>query len=351
MTDFLYITADVIGAATGGGSVTKNESEVLASLGETEVWSLPGATTPWAPDQEALRRLRERPDLKPKLAHFYAGTFSMTIALLKERGCKVTYTAAAHVIAISRAEHEKLGWPFDYPHLTDKAQWASYVRGYLLADVVVCPSTLSENVMRGHGVGQPVAGSHGFNLGKIVVIPHGVEIPPVVMPPPVAFSVATLGQPGADKGLIYMLKAWAQLNYRDALFTIAGRGTEQLLGMVRQHGGGNIQLLGAVEHVSSVYNACRVFVQPSASEGFGIEVLEAMAHGRPVICSDGAGGRDVAKTVVPGRNVQALAAAIDAYRMEPWRSAADGEAAREEAKKYTWPIIKAKYVELWRGML
>lgn len=253
MTDFLYITSDVVGTATGGGVVTRHESQALRSLGETEVWSLPGSTV-WAGDQEALRRFRSRPDWRPKLAHFYSGTFSETIKLLKGRGCLVTYTAAAHDVEVSREEHRKLGWPFDYPHLNDPAQWSSYVCGYLDADAVVCPSTLSASVMRAHGCAD----------GKIVVIPHGVEIPLVVAPPPVRFSAAYLGQPGADKGLIYLIKAWALLNYRDALLTIAGRGTEQLLGMVREHGGGNIQLLGAVDDVSSVYNACRVYVQPSA---------------------------------------------------------------------------------------
>ena len=54
----------------------------------------------------------------------------------------------------------------------------------------------------------------------------------------------------------------------------------EVVPLIRHVGGGNIYLRGAVEDVSEVYDNCSLFVQPSASEGFGIEVLEAMAHGR-----------------------------------------------------------------------
>jgi glycosyltransferase involved in cell wall biosynthesis len=337
----LYLTADEIGTETGGGSVTRHESEALRSMdGATEFWSFPEAERPWAADRAAGQRLVLDSSIQPKIAHIYSGTFTETVKLLKARGTKVVYTAAAHSIDVSREEHEKLGIPFNYPHLTDPVEWAKYVEGYLLADVVVCPSQLSKKVMEGYG------------CKNVVVIPHGVNVPEKVAPLPKRFCPLFLGQPGADKGLVYLIQAWALLAYTDATLTIAGRGTEQLLPLVRAVGGSSsIYLRGAVDDVSEAYNACSLYVQPSASEGFGISVLEAMAHGRPVVCSDGAGAADIAVgTVVPARNPQLLAEAIHYYRCRPDRAAALGLEAREAAKKYTWPIIRQRYLDLWRSL-
>lgn len=359
-TPFLYITADAIGTETGGGSVTWNESEALRkgieedtitparqgplsanmSAVPMQVWSFPNAPRPWDADEQAHKRLADALDLRPRIAHFYSGTFTKTIEVLKERGCKVVYTAAAHSIDVSREEHVKLGLPFDYPHLNDPDLWARYVRGYLLADVVVCPSTLSKRAMEGYG------------CKNVVVIPHGVELPAKILPPPSRFAVAYLGQPGPDKGLVYLLEAWKILNYKDAVLTIAGRGTEHLLSLVRQLGGGNIYLRGFVEDAGAVYDNCNLYVQPSASEGFGLEILEAMSHGRPVICSDGAGACDVVGTgsTVPARNAQALATAIDDFRKKLITEKQLGLAARVVAEQYAWEKVRQMYVDLWRSL-
>ena len=350
MRTLLYITADEVGADTGGGSVTGHESLALREFAKSagagaavEIWSSRNAERPWGADAEAAKRLRERPDLRPALAHLYSGTFTETVRILRERGCKVAYSAAAHSIKISREEHEARGLPFPYPHLTEPDQWSRYVEGYLLADAVVCPSSLSAGIMREHG------------CRGAVVIPHGVRIPPATKAPPGRFSVASLGQlAGPDKGVVHLLRAWKLLGYADAVLTIAGYGTEALLDLVRQEGGGSIYLRGTVPSVGDVYDACSLYVQPSASEGFGIEVLEAMAHARPVVCSDGAGACEVVKgagVVVPKRDPKALAEAIDAYRRKPERLFPDGEKGRALAEAFAWDKIRARYCDLWRSML
>jgi len=346
MGSALYITADAIGTATGGGSVTYHESRFLSRFfgSEIEIWQFPEAARPWGADDVAAQRLAERPEYKPDLAHFYAGSFTRTVQILKRRGTKIVYTAAAHDIGVSREEHEKLGLPFDYPHLTDPDQWDAYVRGYLLADVVICPSLYSQATMIGYG------------CEEVTVIPHGIaELPPLKLAPS-RFSVAYLGQPGPDKGLIYLLQAWKQLNYHDATLTIAGYGTEHLLGLVRSAGGGNIYLRGRVDDIADVYNNCRLYVQPSASEGFGIEVLEAMAHGRPVVCSKGAGAVDVVRdsdavhaqcAVVPARDAGALANAIATYTARE----VDAKVLRAHAGQFLWEYIEPQYRRVYSDVL
>ncbi len=52
--------------------------------------------------------------------------------------------------------------------------------------------------------------------------------------------------------------------------------------------GERIRFLGFVQDAEllPLYNACDVFVFPSFYEGFGLPVLEAMACGRAVVCSE-----------------------------------------------------------------
>lgn len=336
----LYVTADAIGTQTGGGIVTFNELMALMSCGETERWQFPEEPRPWGADLAASSRLEARPELRPRHAHFYSGTFTKTIEILRKRGTRISYTAAAHDISVSRREHELLGIPFDYPHLTDPDQWARYVRGYLLADLVVCPSAYSADIMRGYG------------CTAVTVIPHGFEPPARVAPIPERFVVAYLGQPGPDKGLRYLLEAWENWSgtlHPEALLVIAGRGTTQILPWVRQRRAGSYFVRGEVDNVDEVYDACCIYVQSSSSEGFGIEVLEARGRGRPVICSNGAGARDFASQVVPSCNVGGLADAISIWYWR-WRHNAQDLirlADREGIAHLTWDRVRESYAMLF----
>lgn len=349
----LYLTADRIGGPSGGSKVTFHESEALRSLGECEVWGRDeleksGGDTdygcdPWLWDNIAVESIDFRNP--PQLAHFYAGTFSTVIRMLKQKGCRITYTAAAHSIAVSKREHEKLGLPY-YQHLTDPELFKRYIAGYLAADVLIVPSQHSAQVMRSYGA-----------TNRIEIIPHGVDIPTApIVPLPKTFRVGYLGNCIApDKGLIYLLTAWKKLGYKDATLVIGGHdsASNAFSHLVRRFSGGNIQLVGWVDDVADFYNGISLYVQPSASEGFSLEVLEAMSYGRPVLCSDGAGAADVVSNFYRVRacNVDDIANWIDAWRkgkpsVHLWEEQAAGW--RNQAAKYSWDKIRQRYIDVWR---
>jgi glycosyltransferase involved in cell wall biosynthesis len=343
---YLYVTADAIGVPTGGGTVTLHESMALASTCSgadyMRVWQFPDEARPWGADLVASSKLIDDfPDYRPRRAHFYSGTFTKAIEILKARGTIVSYTCAAHDIAVSQREHERLGLAFDYPHLTNPALWRAYVRGYQLADVVICPSQKAADIARGYG------------CARVEVIPHGFTPPTHIAPIPARFVVGYLGQPGPDKGLSYLIDAWQRWNdlgqHPDALLAIAGRGTEHLLPLIRKHNAGSYHVLGEVNESRDLYDACCVYVQPSATEGFGCEVLEARAHGRPVVCSNGAGARDFASQVVLACDASAIACAIDSWH-DVWCADPQALIARADASaigSLTWAHIRARYVELF----
>jgi glycosyltransferase involved in cell wall biosynthesis len=367
-----YITADKVGGWTGGSSVTAHEAAALSSLEETTVYDRERLTglfreewmqpreEPWVWDATARFHLFQQVcssghHLNPyKLAHFYAGTFSNTVGILKSVGCKVTYTAAAHCVKESKEEHEKLGVPYNYPHLTEPALWERYVRGYLEADVLICPSVHSANVMRKFGA-----------KNRIEIIPHGCHIPPEPSKAETKqFTVGYLGTAGApDKGLVYLLQAWRRLNLPNAQLVIAGADSQTpWVQSLVQHFGlssnfSNIMLKGWVQNVSDFYNSIDVYVQPSVSEGFGLEVLEAMAHGRVTISSTGAGAADVLPqhAVVQPRDIAGLERRLGywhgVYVSNKQYMVKEGLEMRSLAEGYSWDKIRERYVQLWRSLL
>jgi phosphatidyl-myo-inositol alpha-mannosyltransferase len=98
------------------------------------------------------------------------------------------------------------------------------------------------------------------------------------------------------------------------------------------------------EELAHLYRTCDLFVAPSTGqESFGMVLLEAMASGRPVVCSDIEGYRQVVDEVgarlVPPRDPEALAAAIVALGADPALRRRMGLWNRRRAEGYDWERI------------
>lgn len=353
----LFLTADAIGQQSGGGIVTASELAALRTLGECDVWDreflqshpcFKNTGEPWcwdcAAQHQLISQLSEYPPEHYDLCHVYAGTFSQTLETLREQGTKITFTCAAHDIPSSKRAHEELGIPYAYPHLTEPDQWARYSAGMRAADVVICPSTVAMETCRRQGF-----------TNRIEVIPHGCELPAKVRPVPKRFTVGYLGACSPDKGIVYLLKAWKLLGYRDATLILAGRDSTHPMvqQMWRQVGGGAVELRGWVDDVGEFYGRISCYVQPSTTEGFGIEVLEAMAHARPVVCSRGAGAVDLVRDDCrcDPFDAEGLAETIQHVRS---LSAENVEGLckrnRAVAEQHTWEKVRQRYCDLWREL-
>lgn len=339
----LYVTSDQIGIETGGGAVTNAELDALQTFGDVDLLNKRLEGSPFDVDDWCISK---QPYKDYNLAHFYAGTYTKFIEYLQSKGTKITYTSSAHSIEDSKAEYELYGMDYTklYPHLSNPNLRERYLKGYVDADICIAPSQYSKSVVESYG------------CKHVEVIPHGCRIPEEVKPIPDRFQALFLSQPGPDKGLIYLIKAWAQLNFKDGHLTIAGRGTENVIGLVRQYGKGSIFVEGEAKSTRVSYNSCSIVCVPSATEGFGLSVLEGMSYGRPVVCSEGAGAVDLVEhevtgLKVPKKNPGALAEAINYYKKNPDKVEKHGKAAREKAKNYTWDRVKAMYCQVWKRLI
>jgi len=349
----LYINATAIGSPTGDGRVGKEELAALSEVSDVKLVLDAQKLRPenyqqpysvFLQDYFAHTLIKQSGE-KFDLCHIYGNPYGVTTYVLQETGCRVIVTFLCHNRKMSIEEHEK--WFGEYPfwHVKDDWGFELYTEHVRLADVIVSPSKYNtENIIRD---------VYGISRDKIVQIPHGCDIPPDVKPFPDKFTVGFLSQAGPDKGIPYLIQAWDQLGYTDSELILAGSGTEKLKPLIETlatHG--NFRLLGRVPDPSDVYNNCSVFVLPSINESFGIPVIEAMAHGRPVITTRGCGASDAVEDGVDGfvvspRNPSEIADYIQFFRENPLDMKKMGENARKKAMDYSWDKIRERYKEVY----
>jgi len=99
-----------------------------------------------------------------------------------------------------------------------------------------------------------------------------------------------------------------------------------------------------------IYEQARVVAVPSWQEGFSNVAIEAMASGRPVVCTSNTGVAELisgspAGTVVPPGDVAALARALEPYLLSVERAAEAGSAGRAIVHAECDPAVIAEQVE------
>ncbi|MBZ5635713.1 MAG: glycosyltransferase family 4 protein [Acidobacteriia bacterium] len=146
------------------------------------------------------------------------------------------------------------------------------------------------------------------------------------------------------KNLPRLIRAYGRKE-RDFPLILAGlRGfhTETIERLIEEMGlQDSVQITGWVprEKLYSLYERARAFVYPSMFEGFGMPVLEALAAGVPVACSDIPPLREVAGDAAlffDPLNEDAIAAGIERVMNDAPLRDRLAQTGRERARLFTW---------------
>jgi glycosyltransferase involved in cell wall biosynthesis len=117
-----------------------------------------------------------------------------------------------------------------------------------------------------------------------------------------------------------------------------------------------VQFIGGVlpEDLPALYSAARLFVLPSVYEGFGLPVLEAMACGTPVVCSQASSLPEVAgdaALLVEPYDVDGLAAALQRALSDEALRRQMIERGLGQAARFSWAKAARETLAVYRAVM
>jgi phosphatidyl-myo-inositol alpha-mannosyltransferase len=207
-----------------------------------------------------------------------------------------------------------------------------------------------------------------FFPGDYKVIPNGVDVQRFANAVPIARwqdgtpNVLFVGRHEPRKGLLDLLKAHRIMRKTGSgsRLLIVGSGPQEREARryVATRGLQEVEFLGRVSDAekAQLFRTVDVFASPATGgESFGIVLLEAMAAGTPIVCSDihgykGVVRRDREGLLVPPREPRELAIAIDRLLRDPALREQMGAAGQARAEEFSWPRVTAK-VEDYYGFV
>ena len=191
---------------------------------------------------------------------------------------------------------------------------------------------------------------------RVCVIPNAVDLPADTRRPPRAdgpWRVGFIGRLDPVKCVPTLVRAAALLP--DVELHVYGEGPARSdieAAADDTHLGHRLIMHGRVASSAEALAHVDTLVLPSAAEGFGLVIIEAMAAGMPVIATRVPGIVYVVRDgetglLVPPHDAQALAAAIDSVQRNAALRESLTRAAFDDVRdRFTWDSVLPAYIEL-----
>jgi glycosyltransferase involved in cell wall biosynthesis len=263
-------------------------------------------------------------------------------------------------IACAEVAEELLGEERErFPALADSLRYCGFPPDELqrrteereLADAVICASGFTRDSLIKVGVPPE----------KIFVEPYGVD-QSLFVPSEEKFqrfSVIWASSYTQTKGIGYLLEALARSPVPGCELVLAGYpyGTDAVAAYEDRV---RVRRIGHVgrEELARVMARCHVHVFPTIVEGFGRNIIEAMASGLPVITTPNCAGPDliedgVSGFIIPIRDADAICEKLAWIHDHPAAAVEMGQRARERVAELTREDYRRRFADrieqVWRG--
>ncbi len=172
--------------------------------------------------------------------------------------------------------------------------------------------------------------------------------------------VLYVGSNKPHKNLAGLMDAWAQIAASPGVagrtLVVAGAWDSRYNHLRERAASAPVRWLGPVAEADlpALYGGAALFVFPSLYEGFGLPVLEAMACGAPVICSDGSSLPEVAGNAarrVDTRHPAALAEAMMAVLANSALREEMRAKGLAQAARFSWEQAARRTLEVYRTIV
>lgn len=283
-------------------------------------------------DQSASRMLSSRSDVVTA----WSGSAARTLSKAKRNGqVAALERGSTHIVTqkdILLREHDLFG--FRTANVPDDRTIEAELAEYEIADRIFVPSQFAYRSFIAHGI----------TADKLALCPYGVDsnLFRPLRPPPRKFVITHVGAISAQKGVHHLLQAVEELDLPGTEVRLYGVVAPEMLPILERHR----ERLAHVGRVTKdvlvqALNDSSVMVLASVQEGLAMVLGEAMACGRPVICSDSTGGEDLVDHgrtgfVFPSGSVGDLKESLVQLHGNRDLQLEMGEAARSSAEGVTW---------------
>ncbi|WP_454051172.1 glycosyltransferase family 4 protein [Cellulomonas sp. Marseille-Q8402] len=267
---------------------------------------LAGSGVRWAPAPTPLRAAAalRRVDARLVHAHMTAAELAATVAARAPVVATRHFAATRGSSGLGRAVGRFVG-----PRLAAQVAISAFV-----ADRVEGPSTVVHP--------------------GVPTIPRAAHEPAAARRPVVLMAQRLEAEKRTDVGL----RVWAASGLAEAGWELLVAGTgalrPELEALAAELGvAGSVRFLGARSDMDALLSTASIFLAPRGDEPYGLSVVEAMAHGTPVVAGRGGGhsetvGAADGAVLVPEEDVAAAGAALARLARDPERRAAYGEELR-----------------------
>lgn len=172
-----------------------------------------------------------------------------------------------------------------------------------------------------------------------------------------AFLLCSVGELNTNKNHEVIIRSMAELEQQNIHYIIAGVGDkkEYLLQLAKKLNlEDRVHLLGYRTDVAELYMSADLFVFPSFREGLPVSVMEAMAAGKAVVCSNARGNGDLVVEgkggfLVYNQDVQQYAQKIDVMFNDRQRCQQMGEFNTQYIKDFTYERVHEKMKKIYFG--